>query len=157
MFSLASLPDGSSDSPSGGLWTVPRIVPPDGSSDSPSGGLWTVPRIVPPDGSSDSPSGGLWTVPRIVPPDGSSDSPSEGPSNSPSGKRSNLRPLYGVAHIRCQLSGRASLSRTSSHQNPDNLSALWNYFMGGREKARSCTHFYERFEWVWRAPLHLYL
>src|SRR5216117_1571747 len=85
MYSLVSSPDESPGSPSGGLGTVPRIVPPDGSSDSPSGGLWTVPRIVPPDQSSDSPPGGLWTVLRIVPPDGSSDSPPGGLTDSPSG------------------------------------------------------------------------
>jgi hypothetical protein len=38
MYSLVCLPDESPGSPSGGLGTVPRIVPPDGSSDSPSGG-----------------------------------------------------------------------------------------------------------------------
>src|SRR3989337_1213849 len=54
--------------------------------------------------------------------------------NSPSGKRTKLRPLYGVAHIRCHLSGRASPSRTSSHRNPDSLSALRNHFVGGREE-----------------------
>src|SRR3990170_3776466 len=64
------------------------------------------------------------------------------PSDSPSGGtlelRSKLRSLYRVAHIRCHLSGRASPSRTSSHRNPDSLSALRNYFVGGRENARSC-------------------
>ena len=85
MFSLVSSSDGPSDSPSGGL-----------EQDSPS------------DGPSDSPSGGASnTLGR------SSDSPSGGPSNSPSGRRSKLRPLYWVAHIRCQLSGRASPSRTN--------------------------------------------
>jgi hypothetical protein len=67
---------------------------------------------------------------------GNSDSPSGGPSNSPSGKRSKLRPLYGVAHIRCQLSGRASPSRTSSCRNPDSLSALRNSFRGREREAR---------------------
>ena len=67
---------------------------------------------------------------------GNSDSPSGGPSNSPSGKRSKLRPFYGVAHIRCQLSGRTSPSITSSCRNPDNLSALRNYFVGGREESQ---------------------
>jgi hypothetical protein len=151
MYSLVSSPDGSPGSPSGGLGTVPRIVSPDGSSDSPPGGLWIVFRIVPPDGSSDSPPGGLWTVFRIVPPDGSSDSPSGGPQNlgrslgqpfgrhtrtAPWAKRTKLRPLYGVAHIRCHLSGRASPSRTSSHRNPDSLSALRNYFAGREREAR---------------------
>src|SRR3989337_4361093 len=101
-----------------------------------------------PDGSPGSPSGGLGTVPRIVPPDGSADSPSGGPQNlgrslgqpfgrhsrtAPWAKRSNLRPLYGVAHIRCHLSGRASPFRTSSYRNPDSLSALRNNF-DGRER-----------------------
>jgi hypothetical protein len=95
--------------------------------------------------SSDSPSGGGRTVPRTVSrtalredpqnSDGHSESPSGGHSNSPLGKRSNLRPLYGVAHIRCHLSDRALSSRTSSHRNPDSLSALRNYFMGGREES----------------------
>src|SRR3954469_7376104 len=70
---------------------------------------------------------------------GNSDSPSGGPSNSPSGKRSKLRPLYGVAHIRCHLSGRSSPSRTSSCRNPDNLSALRNYF-AGRERECQIIH-----------------
>jgi hypothetical protein len=98
--------------------------------------------------SSDSPSGGGRTVPRTMSrtalredPRNSnedSDSPSGGHSNSPSGRRSKLRPLYGVAHIRCQLSGRASPFRTSSCRKLDSLSALRNYFVGGRENARSC-------------------
>src|SRR5215216_2869385 len=96
--------------------------------------------------SPDSPSGGGRTVPRMMSrtalredprnSNGDSDNPSGGQSNSPSGKRSKLRPLYGVAHIRCQLSGRASPSRTSSCRNPDSLSALRNYFVGGREESQ---------------------
>ena len=69
-------------------------------------------------------------------PNGNSDSPSGGHSNSPSGKRSKLQSLYGVAHIRCQLSGRASPSRASSCRNPDSLSALRNYFAGREREAR---------------------
>jgi hypothetical protein len=96
--------------------------------------------------SSDSAPRGGRTVPRTMSRtalredprnlNGNSDSPSGGPSNSPSGKRSKLRPLYGVAHIRCHLSGRASPSRTSSCRNPDSLSALRNYFVGGREESQ---------------------
>src|SRR3990170_4937823 len=96
-------------------------------SDSPPGGGRTVPRTVSrialredlrnSDGHSDSPSGGtLELIPK-------------------------LRSLYRVAHIRCHLFGRASPSRTSSHRNPDSLSALRNYFVGGRERARSCMAF----------------
>src|SRR3989337_59622 len=115
--------------------------------------------------SSDSPPGGGRTVPRTVSrtalredprnSDGYSDSPPGGHSNSPPGTRTKLRPLYRVAHIRCHLSGRASPSRTSSHRNPDSLSALRNYFVGGRENARSCMACVRELEWGWRALLHL--
>ena len=112
-----SPPDGVTDSPSGGALGIS-----DGHSGSPSGGTLRIS-----DGHSDSPLGG---TPRI----------SDGHSNSPSGGtpelRSKLRPLYQVAHIRCQLSGRASPSRTSSCRNPDSLSALRNYFVGGREESQ---------------------
>ena len=77
---------------------------------------------------------------------GHSDSPSGGPSklgghtDSPSGGTHELRPklrsLYRVAHIRCHLSGRASPSRTSSHRNPDSLSALRNYFAGRERRSQ---------------------
>ena len=90
--------------------------------------------------------------------DGDLDSPSGGHSNSPSGKRSKLQSLYGVAHIRCQLSGRASPSRTSSCRNPDSLTALRNSFRG-RERRSQIMH-----GMCMRArdecgglPLHLYL
>ena len=99
--------------------------------------------------SPDSPSGGGRTVPRTMSrtalredprnSDGDSDSPSGGHSNSPSGKRSKLQSLYGVAHIRCQLSGRASPSRTSSCRNPDSLTALRNSFRG-RERRSQIMH-----------------
>src|SRR3990170_947319 len=96
---------------------------------------------------TDSPLGGGRTVPRTVSrtalrddpqnTDGHSDSPSGGTlKTAPRAKGSKLRPLYGVAHIRCHLSGRASPSRTSSHQNPDSLSALRNYFAGREREAR---------------------
>ena len=99
--------------------------------------------------SSDSPPGDGRTVPRTVSrtalredlrnSNGHPDSPSGGTLEQPlRALRSKLRPLYRVAHIRCHLSGRASPSRTSSHRNPDSLSALRNYFVGGRENARSC-------------------
>jgi hypothetical protein len=104
------------------------VSSPDGSPGSLSGGLGTVPRIVPPDGSSDSPSGGSQNFGRSL------GQPFERHTRTaPRAKRSNLRSLYGVAHIRCHLSGRASPSRTSSHRNPDSLSALRNYF-AGRER-----------------------
>ena len=73
------------------------------------------------------------------------DSPSGGTLEQPlRALRSKLRPLYRVAHIRCQLSGRASPSRTSSCRNPDSLSALRNYF--ARRERRSqiiAWHLYE--------------
>ena len=81
----------------------------------------------PSDGVTDSPSGGALRIS-----DGHSDSPSGGTPEL----RSKLRPLYQVAHIRCQLSSRASPSRTSSCRNPDSLSALRNYFVGGREESQ---------------------
>src|SRR4030066_347228 len=98
---------------------------------------------------SDSPPGGGRTVPRTVSrtalredsqnSDRHLDSPSGGTLEQPlRALRSKLRPLYRVAHIRCHLSGRASPSRTSSHRNPDSLSALRNYFVGGREKPDNC-------------------
>src|SRR3989337_1134258 len=72
------------------------------------------------------------------------DSPSGGTHEQPlRALRSKLRPLYRVAHIRCHLSGRASPSRTSSHRNPDSLSALRNYFVGGREKPDHAWHLYD--------------
>ena len=99
--------------------------------------------------SPDSSWGGGRTVPRMMSrtalredprnSDGDSDSPSGGHSNSPSGKRSKLQSLYGVAHIRCQLSGRASPSRTSSCRNPDSLTALRNSFRG-RERRSQIMH-----------------
>ena len=55
----------------------------------------------------------------------------------PSG-RCREQPSGRVAHIRCQLSGRASPSRTSSCRNPDSLTALRNYFAGREREARSC-------------------
>ena len=68
------------------------------------------------------------------------DSPSGGTLEQPlRALRSKLRPLYRVAHIRCQLSGRASPSRTSSCRNPDSLSALRNYF-AGREGESQIMH-----------------
>ena len=67
---------------------------------------------------------------------------SDGHTDSPSGGTHELRPklrsLYRVAHIQCHLSGRASPSRTSSHRNPDSLSALRNYFPGREREDRSC-------------------
>src|SRR3990170_3112377 len=115
---------------------------------------------------SDSPPGGGRTVPRTVSrtalredsqnSDRHLDSPSGGTlKTAPRAQRSKLRPLYGVAHIRCHQSGRASPSRTSSHRNPDSLSALRNYFVGGRKNARSCMACVRELEWGWRAPLHL--
>ena len=118
--------------------------------------------------SPDSPSGGGRTVPRTMSrtalredprnSNGDSDSPSGGHLNSPSGKRSKTQSLYGVAHIRCQLSGRASPSRTSSCRNPDSLTALRNSFRG-RERRSQIMH-----GMCMRArdecgglPLHLYL
>ena len=113
--------------------------------------------------ASDSPPGGGRTAPRTVSrtalreedlredlrnSNGHSDSPLGGPSKlgrshgQPFGSthelRLKLRSLYRVAHIRCHLSGRASPSRTSSHRNPDSLSALRNYFAGREREARSC-------------------
>ena len=128
----------------------------------PTARMYTIIRL------TDSPPGGGRTVPRTVSPtalredprnsDGDSDSPSGGHSNSPSGKRSKLQSLYGVAHIRCQLSGRASPSRTSSCRNPDSLTALRNSFRG-RERRSQIMH-----GMCMRArdecgglPLHLYL
>jgi hypothetical protein len=118
--------------------------------------------------SSDSPSGGGRTVPRTMSltalredPRNSNenlDSPSGGHSNSPSGKRSKLRPLYRVAHIRCQLSGRASPSRASSCRNPDSLSALRNYFARREREARQVYGMCMRAnDECGEHPLHLYL
>src|SRR3989337_1927093 len=98
-------------------------------SDSPPGGGRTVPRAVSrtalredlrnSNGHSDSPSGGHTELgPSLGQPFGRHS------RTAPRALRSKLRPLYRVAHIRCHLSGRASPSRTSSHRNPDSLSAL---------------------------------
>ena len=92
--------------------------------------------------SSNSAPGGGRTVPRTMSRTALREDPrnSIGNSDSPPGGtpelRSKLRPLYQVAHIRCQLSSRASPSRTSSCRNPDILSALRNYFVGGREESQ---------------------
>ena len=81
---------------------------------------------------------------------------SDGHTDSPSGGTHELRPklrsLYRVAHIRCHLSGRASPSRTSSHRNPDSLSALRNYFAGREREARSCMALVCEKGWSFRQP-----
>src|SRR3990170_2452537 len=110
---------------------------------------------------SDSPPGGGQTVPRTVSRTAlredlrNSNCNSDSPSGGTLQLRPKLRSLYRVAHIRCHLSGRASPSRTSSHRNPDSLSAQRNYFVGGRENARSFMACVRELEWGWRAPLHL--
>ena len=84
--------------------------------------------------------------------------PREDTRTDPWAKDHKLQSLYGVAHIRCQLSGRASPSRTSSCRNPDSLTALRNSFRG-RERRSQIMH-----GMCMRArdecgglPLHLYL
>ena len=126
-----------SDSPLRGGRTVPRMVSrtalredlrySDGHSDSPSGGPSKLGRSLgQPFGRTHRTRTVTWTALR------------EALSKQPLGKKgSKLRPLYGVAHIRCHLSGRASPSRTSSCRNPDSLSALRNYFAGREREARS--------------------
>ena len=106
--------------------------------------------------SLDSPPGDGRTVPRMVSrtalredlrnSDGHTDSPSGGTlKTAPRAQRSKLRPLYGVAHIRCHQSGRASPSRTSSCRNPDSLSALRNSFRGRERRSQIIAwHVYER-------------
>ena len=142
-------------------------------SDSPPGGGRTVPRTVSrtalredlrnSNGHSDSPSGGLSKLGRSLgQPFGRHSRNSDGHSDSPSGGTLELRPklrsLYRVAHIRCHLSGRASPSRTSSHRNPDSLSALRNYFVWGRRESQIMHGICMRVRMsVESASLHLYL
>jgi hypothetical protein len=126
------------------------VCSPDGFSGSPSGGLGTVPRIVPPDGSSDSPSGGYQNLGRSL-----GQPFRRHTRTAPRAKRMILRPLYGVAHIRCHLSGRASLSRTSSHRNLDSLSALRNYFAGREREARQVYGMCMRASMMFGQPPHL--
>ena len=87
----------------------------------------------PPDDVADSPSRGPWKLERRL------GQPFRRTLEQPLGQRPKLQPLYGVAHIRCQLSGRASPSRTSSCRNPDSLTALPNSFRG-RERRSQIMH-----------------
>ena len=123
--------DSPSDSPTGRILGQPFERPLDSLSDSPTGRILRQP--------SGRPHGqpfrrvtrtALREDPRNM--DSNSDSPSGGTLEL----RPKLRSLYRVAHIRCHLSGRASPSRTSSHRNPDSLSALRNYFAGREREAR---------------------
>ena len=97
--------------------------PPDGVADSPSGGPPKLGRSLgQPFGRTLKTQMVTWTALR------------EALSNL----RPKLRSLYGVAHIRCHLSGRASPSRTSSYRKLDSLPALRKLFSweGERELAK---------------------
>ena len=73
--------------------------------------------------------------------------------------RLKLQSLYRVAHIRCHLSSRASPPRTNPCRRLDSLSALRNYFVGGREEmADDACLVWERTwrsKWVPSPPLYI--
>ena len=134
------------------LWTCPgslwRCI---------QGLIWSLPtrsssgRRVDEDRWCRSPQLGFYNLPtaRIISLEQSSSSPPDSPSDSPSIRRSNIRSLYRVAHIRCHLSGSASPSRTISNRRLDSLSAVRTYFVEGEKEwqiiAMPCG---EKLEWV---------